>query len=257
LVFAAHGDFARGVSSIKPHLSRIRIQRLDQLQLDVSRLLAGAPRSLISSGLLSRILKASLHKPEPQTLEEALFGPLPLWVRPVLHDGKKFSISSLGWLFNKLLHGFPYLILETERARLGRDLTKDEVDGMRGEFGLIFEGYICWLFKQWFQGVNVEIISPYYVKTAAGHWPEKDFLLIHDGIGYPFEIKALVPPLGRRQTGDLEGWLKYFSQIADQSVEAAEALVTGRGFFADKTTKIQNVKKAYPCGVTFEATPFR
>ncbi|MBI5774104.1 MAG: hypothetical protein HZA89_10225 [Verrucomicrobia bacterium] len=213
-------------------------------KFDFFRLVITSPESVIAQA-------------EPQTIEEALFGPLPLWVRPVLHDGKEFYISSRGWLFNKLLRGFPYLILETERARLGRDLTKDEVDGMRGEFGLIFEGYICWLFKQWFQGANVGIISPYYVKTAAGHWREKDFLLVHDGIGYPFEIKALVPPLGLRQTGDLDGWLKYFSHIADQSVEAAEALVTGRGFYADKSTKIQNVQKAYPCGVTFEATPFR
>jgi hypothetical protein len=198
-----------------------------------------------------------VEQPEPRDLEEALFGPFPLWVSPVLLDGKEFYISSRGWLFNKLLRGLPYLILETARMRVGGNLSDDEVKAIRGEFGLIFEAYVCWLFRQWFHKANVEIISPYFVRTPAGDWHEKDFLVVHDKIGFPFEIKALVPLLGLRQTGDLKGWLKYFGEIADQAVKAADALVAGTCFYADKSTPIQKMQKVFPCGVTYETTPFR
>lgn len=196
-------------------------------------------------------------QPEPRVLEEALFGPLPLWVSPVLHDGNEFYISSRGWLFNKLLRGLPYLILETERLRVGRDLSDDEVTAIRGEFGFVFEAYVCWLFRQWFQKENAEIISPYYVKTVDGRWREKDLLLLHDNVAYPFEIKALVPPLRLRQTGDLNAWLNYLGKIAEQAVDAADAIVSGRAFYENKSSQIKNVHTAYPCGVTFEAIPFR
>jgi hypothetical protein len=149
------------------------------------------------------------------------------------------------------------LVLETERARNGGELADSSAKSIRGEFGLLFEAYIRWLFGRWFGGSQVDVVAPYFIRTIDGNWREKDVALLLGQVAYPFEIKALVPPLRLRQSGELTDWLSYFTHIASQVTEAAEAMVDGRAFYADCSTRLSDVKKAFPCAVTYETTPFR
>ena len=94
---------------------------------------------------------------EPSFLYDAVNHAEPLLIRPLLKVGNRYLVTSLANLFNKFHRGLPYLALET-RTSMDQRKSADS----RGEFGYLFQGYISWLFNNWFGGSSVEVVPEYW-----------------------------------------------------------------------------------------------
>jgi hypothetical protein len=192
------------------------------------------------------------QQPEPKTIFDANNHADWLLRRPLLTVGGRNLVTSVGNLFNKFHRGLPYLAIEARGA------SDTENTDARAEFGDIFQGYILWLFNQWFAGTSVEVISEYWTAGCGlllkeGEPFEKDVLLVADEVAYPFEIKASVPTLKVRRGGGIADYCAAYKPVTVQAYQAAQALIQGKAFYDKAMTKpIRPVRRAYPCGIGFE-----
>lgn len=198
-------------------------------------------------------------RPEPLSLYDIGNDAESLLIRPLIKVENRYLVSSVANLFNKFHRGLPYLALEA-RQLAG---TSEAMADARAEFGAIFQGYVTWLFTRWFAGTGVEIVPEYWVAGCGilgrgGEPYERDLLLIHEDIGYVFEIKAAVPSLAMRRRSKIADYRDSLQEVTKQAYHAAQALIEGKAFLdAEMKSPIPKLKRVYPCGVGYEFNALR
>ena len=196
---------------------------------------------------------------EPTSLSEVVYDPKDvLLVKPLLGVGERHLVTSYDAVFSKFVRGLPYLAYAVAQKR---GVTGGKLQmGARDPTGRIFEGYVRWLTRERFCGSDVKVFCSYQINAPQqrkGHAnPEGDVLLIVGDIAYPIEVKAKVPTLADRASGDLVCLAKLVDDLSLQAATAAVALVKGECRSEDGS-QIPPVQKAYPCLLVFERFPIR
>ena len=193
------------------------------------------------------------------TLSDVVYDPNDiLVVRPLLRVGDRYLVTSFDAVFSKFVRGFPYL---AHAAAQNAGVTGDRLHkGARNPTGLIFEGYARWLTREWFRESDVKVFCGYQMDIEHARKEkmeaERDVLVVVGDLAFPIEVKAKVPTLAARASGDVISLTTLISHLSLQATTAADALVSGKCRSEDGTP-LPGIRKAYPCVLIFERFPVR
>jgi hypothetical protein len=160
-------------------------------------------------------------------------------------------------MLNKYVSGVPQLLQARREHLAARPLDGGEVAGSRGEFGVLFEGYVQWLFRNWFAkvpGVTLHLSYEIQPNAITSNWAERDVLLVYAGTAFVFEVKATTMSIALRRTGEFAALHPMVKRIVEQARSAAEALLAGRARTATHEP-ILAVSRAVPCGISYDGFP--
>ncbi len=213
-------------------------------------------RLLIKNATSTPVKIASTLK-ESCDLEDAIFLSDTLITHPLTDVPIGQLVPSCSLLFNKFLRGFPYLALQSQ-VTPNEPITDSEAKKRGADFGHIFEGYVVWLMKQWFDRSDVQVVENYSVSPSktGDDWSQGDLVLIHQEVAFAFEASTSRLALSFRKTGSLDECVKRYSRVTKQAYSRAKSLIEGRAFYEDRETPLPKVAKAFPCAVVFEFLPF-
>lgn len=173
-----------------------------------------------------------------------------------LDDDRLLCLSYLH-LKNRFFAGLPHIARDLSRNDRGGELPDSAVKKLGGQFGELFEGYVRWLFSEWFGGwPRTKTHFGYQVPHSreGGNSPERDIVLIRGNVAFAFEIKSKQTQRTLRTTGDFTERDKLFLPPALQAHSAALALLDGTARTADGTA-IRRVTHVIPIGVVWDFVP--
>jgi len=190
-------------------------------------------------------------------ISEFVFAATSFHIHPAINFGPRIVCVSQTLMLNKFVSGVPQLLQSRREHLAARPLGGGEVAGSRGEFGALFEGYVHWLFRNWFAkvpGVTMHLSYEIQPTATTRNWAERDVLLVYAGTAFVFEVKATTMSLALRKTGEFSAVHPMVKRIVEQARSAAEALLAGRA----RTTAhepIPAVRHAVPCGINYDGFP--
>lgn len=190
---------------------------------------------------------------EANTLAELLYESNLLHATPVVRFGNRLVLTSATLLWNLFVCGLPHASLNAVRQRQAGPLTNQQVKGIRAEFGLLFEGYVLWLFREWFGDRPVHLLTNYTIRVGSA-WRERDIAVIADGVAFVFEVKGHVVDLDLRKTGSFAGLKRLVGEPAEQAYLAAEAFLTGAVRTADGRP-VSAVGRVVPVALVYDPIP--
>ncbi len=190
------------------------------------------------------------NEPICANLYEQLYTAISPVLRPIVKMKKQYICFSNNLILNKFFFGLPYLVLESYKSKMKRNLTNSEVKNLRGQTGYIFEGYVIWLFKNWFEHhKNIKILKNYEI-VSNGSKKERDLLLINKKIAYVFEIKSKLQTLALRTTGDIREIQKALNEVTDQAYTAAKSIYEDSNL--RKKLGLDEIIRVVPCVLTYD-----
>lgn len=187
------------------------------------------------------------------TLADLLYESNQQHATPVVGFGSRHVLSSTTLLWNLFVCGLPHASLNAVRQRQAGPLTNQQVKGIRAEFGLLFEGYVLWLFREWFGDRPVQLLTNYEIKVGPA-WRERDVAVIAEGVAFVFEIKGHVLDLELRKSGSFAGLKRLVGEPVEQAYLAAEAFLAG----AVRTSTgrpVPAVKRVVPIAMVYDPIP--
>lgn len=190
---------------------------------------------------------------EEYSLDGFLYGANALHATPVISFGQRHVLVSSMLLWNLFACGLPHASLNAVRQRTAQPLEKKQVSGIRGEFGCMFEGYVQWLFHEWFAGQPVLLFQNYEVNVG-GRWAERDVAIIREDCAFVFEAKANVIDLEFRRCGTYAGLARFIAAPLKQAFEAAEALLKGEARDS-RGRAIGRVSRVIPVALVYDPIP--
>lgn len=250
IMVAFQGQFDRQQADIR-RIQTSRTQILGSLTAEfrphLERLLALAVRPItqIGSGVqaLGSFTEIIYHATE--TMRRPLVA---------LNDDALLCVSAVH-LRNKYLAGLRHLPLDLRRSPDGV-LPNQVVEGFGGSFGLMLEGYVIWLLRQWIGAdQRTQIYESYRIPALRpGDDPERDFLIVRGDVALVFEIKSKAVSLAVRHTGDFSSLDPIFLPPAFQAYTAAQALRAGTATTATGET-IDGIRTVVPIAVVWDFVP--
>ena len=187
------------------------------------------------------------------TLTDLLYESNQLHATPVVSFGNRLVLTSTMLLWNLFVCGLPHASLNAVRQRQAGNLTNQQVKGIRAEFGLMFEGYVLWLFQEWFGDRPVRLLTNYLVRVDAA-WRERDVAVIADGVAFVFEVKGHVVDLDLRKSGSFSGLKRLVGEPAEQAYLAAEAFLAGAVRTSDGRP-VPAVDRVVPVALVYDPIP--
>jgi hypothetical protein len=190
---------------------------------------------------------------EANTLADLLYESNQLHATPIISFGNRLVLVSTTLLWNLFVCGLPHASLNAVRQRQAAPLTNQQVQGIRAEFGLMFEGYVLWLFREWFGDRPVQLLTNYEVKVGQA-WRERDVAVIADGVAFVFEVKGHVVDFDLRKSGSFAGLKRLVGEPAEQAYLAAEAFLCGAVRTADGRP-VPPVHRVVPVALVYDPVP--
>lgn len=190
---------------------------------------------------------------EANTLADLLYESNQQHATPVVGFGNSRVLTSTMLLWNLFVCGLPHASLNAVRQRQAGRLTNQQVKGIRAEFGLLFEGYVLWLFREWFGDRPVQLLTNYEIKVGQA-WCERDVAIILEGVAFVFEIKGHVIDLDLRKSGSFNGLKRLVGEPVEQAYLAAKAFLSG----AVRTTDgqpVPPVDRVVPTALVYDPIP--
>jgi hypothetical protein len=190
---------------------------------------------------------------QSNTLADLLYESNQMHATPVIAFGDRRLIVSTTLLRNLYACGLPHSSLNSLRMRQAEALTIQQVKSIRGEFGMMFEGYVQWLFHEWYGDRQVQLYFAYEIYWE-GNWRERDIVIISDGIAFVIEIKGHVVDFDLRRTGSFSALKRFIAEPVLQAYTAAEALLAGNARAADGSP-IPAVGRVVPVALVYDPIP--
>ena len=187
------------------------------------------------------------------TLADLLYESNQLHATPVVSFGNRRVLVSTMLLWNLFVCGLPHASLNAVRQRQAGTLSSQQVKGIRAEFGLLFEGYVLWLFREWFGDRPVQLLTNYEIKVGSA-WRERDVAIIADGLAFVFEVKGHVVDLELRKTGSYSGLKRLLAEPVEQAYLAAEAFLAGAVRTAEGSP-VAAVRRVVPVALIYDPIP--
>lgn len=198
-------------------------------------------------------LTAWSPKRDANSLADLLYEANQMHATPFVSFGARHILFSPMLLWNLFVCGLPHASLNAVRQRSASSLRTKDVQSIRGDFGLMFEAYVLWLFKEWFGDRPVRLLTNYYVKVD-NNWSERDVAVIMDGIAYVFEIKGHVIDLDLRKSGSFTALRKLVGEPAMQAYSTALAFLAGEVRTAEGEF-VKAVKRVVPVALVYDPVP--
>jgi len=192
-------------------------------------------------------------KRDANSLAELLYEANQMHATPFVSFGARLILFSPMLLWNLFVCGLPHASLNAVRHRSAGSLRTKEVQAIRGDFGLMFEAYVLWLFKEWFEDRPVRLLTNYYVKVGDG-WSERDVAVIMDGIAYVFEIKGHVIDLDLRKSGSFTALRRLVGEPTMQAYSTALAFLAGDVRTAEGKA-VPAVNRIVPVALVYDPVP--
>lgn len=187
------------------------------------------------------------------TLADLLYESNQLHATPVVSFGNRRVLASITLLWNLFVCGLPHASLNAVGQRQAGPLTNQQVKGIRAEFGLLFEGYVLWLFREWFGDRPVQLLTNYEIKVGSA-WRERDVAVIAEGVAYVFEIKGHVVDLDLRKSGSFAGLKRLVGEPVEQAYLAAEAFLAGTVRTANHQP-LPAISRVVPVALVYDPIP--
>jgi len=189
-----------------------------------------------------------------KTLEDLLYESNQLHATPVIGFGSRRILVSGTLIANNLAFGLPHASLNSARQlNPAGKLTNSDVARIRGGFGVLLEGYLRWLFREWFSDRPVRLLIGFEA-LVDGVWCERDIAILKNDCAFLFEIKNHVVDFKLRGSGDFPGLARLVEDPVDQAFTAAEAFL--RGEVRDSEGKqVGSVARVFPVALTYDSPP--
>lgn len=250
IMLAFQGQFDRRQADIR-RIQTSRAQILGSLTEDfrprVERLLALAVRPIAEIGSGVRDLPS---------FTEIIYHATAMMRSPLvaLNEDHLLCVSAVH-LRNKYLAGIRHLPLDMRRAAVGT-LSNSVVESFGGGFGLMLEGYVIWLLRQWIvPDQRTRIYENYRIpRLRPGDDPERDLLIVRGDVAVVFEIKSKAISLAVRHTGDFASLDPILLPPAFQAYTAAQALRAGTATTMEGEV-IEGIRTVVPIAVVWDFVP--
>lgn len=249
-MLAFQGQFDRSQADIR----RIQTSRAeilgsfnDDFRPQVERLLTLAVRPIAEIGSGVR---------EISSFTEIIYHATAMMRSPLieLNDDHLLCVSAVH-LRNKYLAGIRHLPLDLRRVGVG-SLPNSVVESFGGSFGLMLEGYVIWLLRQWIVAdQRTRIYENYRIPPLRpGDDPERDLLIVRGDVALVFEIKSRAISLAVRHKGDFESLDTVLLPPAFQAYTAAQALRAATATTATGEV-IEGIRTVVPIAVVWDIVP--
>lgn len=184
-------------------------------------------------------------------IADFLYGSFSVMVRPFVRLSTHWIPLSQNLVLEKFLSAIPHLLDASHQAAGGKN-----IEGTRGPFGYLLEGYLASLFHGWFDGrPDIQVLSNYHYRDGKTT-PEADILVIVGSTAFVFEVKAKVATLALRAQGMFGPISALILPSVKQALRVADAVLRGDAFRKDGTP-ITGIARIFPCAVVYDRVPLR
>lgn len=169
-----------------------------------------------------------------------------LLAHPSIQFRARHYVFSFDALFNRLIRDLPYIGFESRT--IGPIASKSQAARY---FGSLFEGYVVWLLRRFFQE-PIHIYSPYYDHQNC----ERDFAISIGGHFLIFEVKSGGVSEAQLLASRPIDYVESLRGVTKQVFSGAKSLVEGTALDFQRKP-VPAAHSVVPCCITFEPIPFR